>query len=106
MATKLLNIQHTCQRSRITAVGRWHRQHMTDFLDSWHVQISVGRLGIITAVTFRIRKNQPIVRDILKTDFAGMATKLLNIQHAYNAANTPADKAAAIAPLNLLQTTW
>ena len=75
-------------------------------LNSWHVQISIGRLGIITAVTFRIRKNQPIVRDILKTDFAGMATKLLNIQHAYNAANTAADKAAAISPLHLLQPTW
>lgn len=71
-----------------------------------HVQVSIGRLGVITSVMFRIRKNQPVERDLLKTDFAAIASKLLDIQRAYNAATSAAAKAAAIAPLNLLQTTW
>lgn len=70
------------------------------------VQVSVGRLGVITGATFRIRKNEPIKRDLLTTNMAGYASKLSAIQGAYNKATTPADKAAAIAPLNLMQTTW
>ena len=53
---------------------------------SLHVQVSVGRLGVITAVTFKIRRNQPVERGLLKTDFAGLASKFMDIQNAYNAA--------------------
>ena len=70
------------------------------------VQVSVGRLGVITGATFRIRKNEPIKRDLLTTNMAGYASKLMAIQENYNKATTPADKAAAIANLNLMQTTW
>ncbi|CAK0779632.1 hypothetical protein CVIRNUC_004824 [Coccomyxa viridis] len=69
-------------------------------------QVSVGRLGVITAVTFKIRKNQPVERGLLKTDFAGLASKFMDIQNAYNAATSAADKAVALAPLDLLQCTW
>ena len=70
------------------------------------MQVSVGRLGVITGATFRIRKNEPIKRDLLTTNMEGYASKLMAIQENYNKATTPADKAAAIAPLNLMQTTW
>ena len=73
---------------------------------SLHVQVSVGRLGVITAVTFKIRRNQPVERGLLKTDFAGLASKFMDIQNAYNAATSAADKAVALAPLDLLQCTW
>lgn len=66
----------------------------------------MGRLGIITAVVLKIRKNQPVIRTLHKTDFASVAQQFLDIQYAYNNATSAADKAAAIAPLNLLQTTW
>ena len=69
-------------------------------------QVSIGRLGVITAVTFKIRKNQPVVRNLLTTNLAGLAEKLVGIQNAYNAAKTGAERAAAVAPLNLQQTTW
>ena len=59
-----------------------------------------------TGATFRIRKNEPIKRDLLTTNMEGYASKLMAIQENYNKATTPADKAAAIAPLNLMQTTW
>lgn len=57
-------------------------------------------------MTFKIRKNQPIERSLLKTDFASLASKFMDIQNAYNAAKSAADKAAALAPLDLLQCTW
>ena len=57
-------------------------------------------------MTFRIRKNQPVVRNLLTTDLAGLAEKLMGVQNAYNAAKTGAEKAAAVQPLNLQQTTW
>ncbi|CAL5225804.1 g8581 [Coccomyxa viridis] len=69
-------------------------------------QVSIGRLGVITSVVFRIRKNQPVIRNLLMTNLAGLADKLVGIQNAYNAATTDADRAAAVAPLNLQQTTW
>ena len=70
------------------------------------VQVSIGRLGVITAVVFRIRKNQPVIRDLLMTNLAGLADKLLGVQNAYNAAKTDAERAVAVEPLNLQQTTW
>ena len=70
------------------------------------LQVSIGRLGVITAVVFRIRRNQPVVRSLLMTNLAGLADKLVRVQNAYKAANTPAEVAAAVAPLNLQQTTW
>lgn len=70
------------------------------------MQVSIGRLGVITSVVFRIRKNQPVIRNLLMTNLAGLADKLVGIQNAYNAATTDADRAAAVAPLNLQQTTW
>lgn len=63
-------------------------------------------MGVITSVVFRIRKNQPVIRNLLMTNLAGLADKLVGIQNAYNAATTDADRAAAVAPLNLQQTTW
>ena len=71
-----------------------------------HEQISVGRLGIITTAVLKIRRNLPVQRSLLKTEFGSLAAKLKDVQQAYKIATTPADKAAALAPLHLLQCTW
>ncbi|CAL8471831.1 g11373 [Coccomyxa elongata] len=51
-------------------------------------QISEGRLGIITSAVLKIRRNLPVQRSLLKTDFGSLAGKIKDVQQAYNAATT------------------
>ena len=70
------------------------------------MQISVGRLGVITEVDFEIMPQQLLTRTLTNITFADFQTWLSNIQNTYTAAlqtNNPANISAALKPLDRTQ---
>ena len=65
----------------------------------------MGRLGILVRLVMRIVPNTPVTRDLVKSDFGGLADQVKATQDAYNAALASKDSAAIAAALLRLDET-
>lgn len=65
----------------------------------------MGRLGILVRLVMRIVPNTPVTRNLVKSDFAGLAYQIKATQDAYNAALAAKDAAAIAAALQRLDET-
>ena len=65
----------------------------------------MGRLGILVRLVMRIVPNTPVTRNLVKSDFGGLADQVKATQEAYNAALASKDAEAVAAAVKRLDET-